>query len=126
MELNGPYFTYCPIDVFWDNLTIESALLVRVYAEFCRGRDDDLQFEKAVPEVTRHAFYIQRYCNIMQEASEEKRPEAEFIVTQLLMIAKLLDYADENGRRKMFNLLRKSSFTINSCKLFDLDLSYSC
>ncbi|KAG0045609.1 hypothetical protein BGZ83_009210 [Gryganskiella cystojenkinii] len=94
-------------DVFWFNLTVESALLVRAYAEFCRSRDDDLQFEKAVPEVTRHAYYIQKYSNMMQEAEEENRPEAEFIVTQLLMIAKLLDYADENGRRKMFNLLRE-------------------
>ncbi|KAG0216386.1 hypothetical protein BGX28_002856 [Mortierella sp. GBA30] len=94
-------------DVFWVNLTVESALLVRAYAEFCRGKDDDIQFEKAVPEVTRHAFYIQKYSNNMQEADEDDRPEAEFIVTQLLMIAKLLDYADENGRRKMFNLLRE-------------------
>ncbi|KAG0368508.1 nuclear condensing complex subunit [Gamsiella multidivaricata] len=94
-------------DVFWVNLTVESAFLVRAFAEFCRSKDDDIQFEKAVPEVTRHAFYIQKYSNIMQEADEDDRPEAEFIVTQLLMIAKLLDYADENGRRKMFNLLRE-------------------
>ncbi|KAF8940555.1 nuclear condensing complex subunit [Dissophora ornata] len=94
-------------EVFWVNLTVESAFLVRAYAEFCRSKDDDIQFERAVPEVTRHAFYIQKYSNIMQEADENDRPEAEFIVTQLLMIAKLLDYADENGRRKMFNLLRE-------------------
>ncbi|KAG0021693.1 hypothetical protein BGZ81_008818 [Podila clonocystis] len=94
-------------DVFWVNLTVESAFLVRAYAEYCHKTEDDLQFEKAVPEVTRHAFYIQKYSNAMQEADEEDRPEAEFIVTQLLMIAKLLDYADENGRRKMFNLLRE-------------------
>ncbi|KAF9431507.1 hypothetical protein BGZ76_000225 [Entomortierella beljakovae] len=94
-------------DIFWDNLTVESALLVRVYAEYCRSKDDDIQFEKAVPEVTRHAFYIQKYSNNVQNAGENARPEAEFIVTQLLMIAKLLDYADENGRRKMFNLLRE-------------------
>jgi condensin complex subunit 3 len=96
------------IEVFWANLTVESAFLVRAYAEFCRSKDDDVQFEKAIPEVTRHAYHIQKYSNIMQEADEEDRPEAEFIVTQLLMIAKLLDYADENGRRKMFNLLRKA------------------
>ncbi|ORZ21729.1 nuclear condensing complex subunit [Lobosporangium transversale] len=94
-------------DVFWLNLTVESAFLVRAFAEFCRSKDDDIQFERAVPEVTRHAYYIQRYSNQMQKADEDNRPEAEFIVTQLLMIAKLLDYADENGRRKMFNLLRE-------------------
>ncbi|KAI1316429.1 hypothetical protein EDD11_009992 [Mortierella claussenii] len=94
-------------DEFWDNLSVEGAFLVRAYAEFCRSKDDDIQFERAVPEVTRHAFYIQKYSNIMQEADEDVRPEAEFVVTQLLTIAKLLDYADENGRRKMFNLLRE-------------------
>ncbi|KAG0227520.1 hypothetical protein BGW42_002912 [Actinomortierella wolfii] len=94
-------------DVFWANLTVESALLVRTYAEYCRSQDDDIAFEKAIPEVTRHAYHIQKYSNAMQEASEEDRPEAEFIVTQLLMIAKLLDYSDENGRRMMFNLLRE-------------------
>ncbi|KAF9586163.1 hypothetical protein BGW38_009060 [Lunasporangiospora selenospora] len=80
---------------------------VRAYAEYCRSIDDDILFEKAIPEVTRHAFCIQKYSNMMQESGEENRPEAEFIVTQLLMIAKLLDYADENGRRKMYNLLRE-------------------
>ncbi|KAF9407125.1 hypothetical protein BGZ94_002812, partial [Podila epigama] len=94
-------------EVFWANLGVESAFLVRAYAEHCHSTNDDIQFEKAIPEVTRHAFYIQKYSNAMQEADENDRPEAEFIVTQLLMIAKLLDYADENGRRKMFNLLRE-------------------
>lgn len=87
---------------------MESSFLVRVFTEFCRRKDDDAQFDKVVPEVVRHAFYIQKYSNIMQQAEEEDRPEAEFIVTQLLMIARLLDYADEIGRRKMFGLLRKS------------------
>ncbi|OAQ26920.1 hypothetical protein K457DRAFT_78601 [Linnemannia elongata AG-77] len=94
-------------DIFWVNLSVESSFLVRVFTEFCRRKDDDAQFDKVVPEVVRHAFYIQKYSNIMQQAEEEDRPEAEFIVTQLLMIARLLDYADEIGRRKMFGLLRE-------------------
>ncbi|KAF9152294.1 hypothetical protein BG015_005503 [Linnemannia schmuckeri] len=94
-------------DIFWVNLTVESSFLVRVFTEFCRRKDDDAQFDKVVPEVVRHAFYIQKYSNIMQQAEEEDRPEAEFVVTQLLMIARLLDYADEIGRRKMFGLLRE-------------------
>lgn len=100
-------YSLCILDIFWVNLTVESSFLVRVFTEFCRRKDDDAQFDKVVPEVVRHAFYIQKYSNIMQQAEEEDRPEAEFIVTQLLMIARLLDYADEIGRRKMFGLLRK-------------------
>ncbi|KAF9126426.1 hypothetical protein BGW39_006620 [Mortierella sp. 14UC] len=94
-------------DVFWANLTVESSFLVRVFTEFCRRKDDDAQFDKVVSEVVKYAFHIQKYSNIMQQAEEEDRPEAEFIVTQLLMIARLLDYADEIGRRKMFGLLRE-------------------
>lgn len=102
------HHTWYILDIFWVNLSVESSFLVRVFTEFCRRKDDDAQFDKVVPEVVRHAFYIQKYSNIMQQAEEEDRPEAEFIVTQLLMIARLLDYADEIGRRKMFGLLRKS------------------
>ncbi|KAF9910006.1 hypothetical protein EC991_007625 [Linnemannia zychae] len=79
----------------------------KVFTEFCRRKDDDAQFDKVVAEVVKYAFHIQKYSNIMQQAEEEDRPEAEFIVTQLLMIARLLDYADEIGRRKMFGLLRE-------------------
>ncbi|KAF9103383.1 hypothetical protein BGX29_003425 [Mortierella sp. GBA35] len=95
-------------DLFWVNLTVESSFLVRVCAEFCHNKNGDMQdFERVVPEVSRLAFYIQKYSNIMQLAEEDDRPEAEFIVTQLLMIARLLDYGDEAGRRKMFTLLRE-------------------
>jgi condensin complex subunit 3 len=49
------------------------------------------------------------YNNLWQQASRETEGEYEYIVGQLLEMAKILDYADEIGRRKMFMLLRESS-----------------
>lgn len=64
------------------------------------------KLDVVLPEVTRHAFYIQKYNNAWQQASRETEGVYEYIVAQLLDIAKILDYADEIGRRKMFMLLR--------------------
>lgn len=64
------------------------------------------KLDKVLPEVTRHAFYIQKYNNAWQQASRETEGNYEYIVGQLLEMAKILDYADEIGRRKMFMLLR--------------------
>lgn len=58
--------------------------------------------------MTRHAFYIETYNDLWQQAPKETEGDYEFVVGQLLDIAKCLDYADEVGRRKMFVLLRKS------------------
>jgi condensin complex subunit 3 len=60
-----------------------------------------------MPEVTRLAFYIQKYNNIMTEVEEEEKMNLEFIVDQLLLVALSMDYSDEIGRRKMYSLLRK-------------------
>lgn len=52
------------------------------------------------------------YNNLWQQASRETEGEYEYIVGQLLEMAKILDYADEIGRRKMFMLLRESFYCI--------------
>jgi condensin complex subunit 3 len=60
-----------------------------------------------MPEVTRLAFYIQKYTNAyFENVDEDAKQELEFIVEQLLQIALVMDFGDEIGRRKMFGLLR--------------------
>lgn len=60
-----------------------------------------------MPEVTRLAFYIQKYTNTyFENVDEDTKQELEFIVEQLLQIALVMDFGDEIGRRKMFGLLR--------------------
>ncbi|RMD40589.1 hypothetical protein DV735_g4526, partial [Chaetothyriales sp. CBS 134920] len=72
-------------DDFWDKLSPESAFMARTFITFvCQSEAG-------------------------QRAREEDRiPEQEFIVEQLLHIAHELDYTDEIGRRKMFTLLREA------------------
>jgi condensin complex subunit 3 len=67
------------------------------------------ELDDVLPEVTRHAFYIQHYNNLWQQASKANDSDYEFIVAQLLGIGKRLDYADEVGRRKMYSVLRKET-----------------
>jgi condensin complex subunit 3 len=110
-------------DAFWDSLGAESAFMARSFNDFCqtegKGKFVSLGEEK-MPEVTRLAFYLQKYITILVEAlkriateeptedEEEDTVEQEFVVEQLLHIARTLDYSDEVGRRKMFALLRQS------------------
>ena len=108
-------------DPFWDDLTPESVFIARSFNDFCKyegnGQFEGLVEEK-MPEVTKLAFFLQRYINSLvdsllrnsqgNEGEEEDTHEQEFIVEQLLHIAKTLDYSDEVGRRKMFGLLRET------------------
>ncbi|KAI4085885.1 MAG: hypothetical protein LQ344_008045 [Seirophora lacunosa] len=108
-------------DAFWGRLTPESVFVARSFHDFCNDETASFRLlaEEKMPEVTKFAFFLQRYTNelincmrynnAMTEAEEqEDTVEKEFIVEQLLHIAKALDYSDEIGRRKMFSLLRET------------------
>ena len=108
-------------DPFWDQLSAESVFMARSFNDFCQQAGDDKYeslVEEKMPEVTKLAFILQRYTNSLVdnlhriaticEGEEEETVEQEFIVEQLLHIAKTLDYSDEVGRRKMFALLRET------------------
>lgn len=99
------------IDEFWSNLTAESALLAKVVIQFLLSNDEsDEKIDSILPEVTRHCFNLENYFNLYKVSLEANDKQTttnyEFIVTQLLDISLSLDYADEVGRRKMFELLR--------------------
>ncbi|KAG8529829.1 uncharacterized protein KY384_005310 [Bacidia gigantensis] len=109
-------------DSFWMSLTPESAFIARSWNDYHRDQDkgDHEDFiERKMPEVTKLAFFLQGSINelndmlqrnsALSEGEEgEETIEQEFIVEQMLHIAKSLDYSDEIGRRKMFSLLRES------------------
>ena len=109
-------------DPFWDHLSPESVFMARSFNDYCRqqgdGNYEDLVEEK-MPELTKLAVFLQRYTNSLVEClqrnqtrgegeEEVETVEQEFIVEQLLHVAKTLDYSDEVGRRKMFALLRET------------------
>ncbi|KAF5378891.1 hypothetical protein D9615_006988 [Tricholomella constricta] len=112
--------------VYWDKLTPETAFLARVFVEYGKATNDETRLEAALPVVTELAFRIQAAFNtlIQDMATEEQerlfseltedqinrmeevRLEKESIIGELLRLAVNLDYADEIGRRKMFQLVR--------------------
>lgn len=112
-------------DNFWETLTAEAVFVARSFNDFCRNEGDgkyEALVEEKLPEVTKLAFYLERYVKVLTDAlkriesreynedeeEEEDTVEQEFIVEQLLHIALTLDYSDEVGRRKMFSLLRQT------------------
>jgi condensin complex subunit 3 len=113
------------IDEFWTELTPEKAFFVRVFVDRCISANDDQRFESILPTVTALAFRIQTVYNGLlediqaeemdaflgdvddQENREEARLEKEFIIAEMCKLAVNLDYADEIGRRKMFQLVRE-------------------
>lgn len=93
---------------------------------------DDARLESALPVVTALAFKISEHYNLILEAiqqeeedqllrggmddpeyeeekakREEQCLDREFVVSELLKLSVNLDYADEIGRRKMFQLVRE-------------------
>ncbi|KAF2964951.1 hypothetical protein GQX73_g8613 [Xylaria multiplex] len=111
-------------DKFWETLSAESVFVARSFNDFCRSEGNEKYetlVEAKLPEVTKIAYFLERYLNVMIEAirkvnsqdnveedEEEDTVEQEFIVEQLLHIVLTLDYSDEVGRRKMFALLRQA------------------
>ena len=114
-------------DTFWENLTPEKTFLARVFVDQCVVAKNDGRLEATLPVVTAMAFRIQELYNKLMEPvkyevdepstrldereedrvrREEGRMSQEFILTELLKLAVNLDYADEIGRRKMFQLVR--------------------
>ncbi|TPX33955.1 hypothetical protein SeMB42_g07399 [Synchytrium endobioticum] len=105
--LTNPEVTV-PYDEFlWENLTVDSAFLIRVHAQFhveTHGYNDVNEF---FPDLSKHVTYINKYINSMNQAKDdEERMNHEFIVEQLLMIVLYQDFSDEVGRRRMFECLR--------------------
>ena len=114
-------------DTFWETLTPEKAFLARVFVDQCVAAKNDARLEATLPVVTAMAFRIQeRYNDLMvliqdevdegpsrldereedRIRREEERMSQEFVLTELLKLAVNLDYADEIGRRKTFQLVR--------------------
>ncbi|KAF8635378.1 hypothetical protein AX15_000383 [Amanita polypyramis BW_CC] len=112
-------------DTFWTFLTPERVFLARVFVDYCCTTKNMARLEATLPVVTALAFRIQEAYNSLVDRFgelEEKRvflqPEAlakeedeitdrEFIIGEMLKLAVNLDYSDEIGRRKMFQLMRE-------------------
>ncbi|CAE6447886.1 unnamed protein product [Rhizoctonia solani] len=118
-------------DDYWSNLTPEKAFLARVFVDRCIADKDNERLDRSLPVVTMFAFRIQEEYNKLLEflrqleardnknsgsddeedekkdvQLEEQAIDAELILGELLAFAVNLDYGDETGRRRMFQLIR--------------------
>ncbi|WVN89766.1 uncharacterized protein L203_104996 [Cryptococcus depauperatus CBS 7841] len=98
-------------DGYWTTLTPEKAFLARVFVDRCITIKDTVRLEESLPVVTALAFRIQDEYNKLvgfnEETEEAVFSERTFVVGELLKLAVNLDYTDEIGRRKMFQLARE-------------------
>ncbi|KAK5111333.1 hypothetical protein LTR62_005173 [Meristemomyces frigidus] len=116
-------------DTFWEDLSPELAFVARTFNDYCRsaGKEDgydgprmlDGMIEDKLPEVTQFGVLLEREIRRLvqsvqlaplgeDEEAEEECVGREFVVEQMLHMAKTFDYSDEVGRRKMFGLLREA------------------
>ncbi|KAK9447851.1 nuclear condensing complex subunit [Limtongia smithiae] len=98
-------------DTMWANLTAETAFLARAFVAYCKDAGLDDLLDDSVPELTKIGFHIQRVAEqrnnpATDEEEDEDIIEREFILEQLLIIAGSMDFSDETGRRKMFDVIR--------------------
>ncbi|CAE6456848.1 unnamed protein product, partial [Rhizoctonia solani] len=116
---------------YWGNLTPEKAFLARVFVDRCVAEKDNERLDRSLPVVTMFAFRIQAEYNKLLEVLrrlealnnkdsdsddeedekkdaqlEEQAIDGELILGELLGFAVNLDYGDETGRRRMFQLIR--------------------
>ncbi|KAJ1653164.1 chromosome condensation complex Condensin, subunit G [Dispira simplex] len=92
----------------WENLTPETAFLIRTTLEFFQESSAEEELYSALPDAPKLAAYIKRFIHTLETAEdEETETNCIFIIHQLLLIANICDFADELGRREFFNLLRE-------------------
>ncbi|EAU89293.2 condensin subunit Cnd3 [Coprinopsis cinerea okayama7 len=114
-------------DLYWRQLTPESAVIARVFVEHCIKTNNETRLESAsLPVVTAFAFHIQEAYNRLlsaleqldaarlvqtsvdddHEELEEELAKREVVLGELLRMALKLDYMDEIGRRKVFTVVK--------------------
>ncbi|KAK9368640.1 nuclear condensing complex subunit [Lipomyces kononenkoae] len=94
-------------DTLWANLTAETVFLARCFAAYCRESCMDDVLEDRMPEVTKLGSYIEKYSEFLKvDDNEATTVEQEFILEQLINITSNMDFSDEIGRRKLFNVIR--------------------
>ncbi|KAJ1666368.1 chromosome condensation complex Condensin, subunit G [Coemansia sp. RSA 1813] len=92
----------------WENLTPEMAFIIRSTIEFFNERKDADKIDKHLPDAMKLAQMLESLgARLESEAEEEVRPDYEFIIHQLLLVARMSDFPDEIGRREMLTLMRK-------------------
>ncbi len=99
--------------------------MARIFVDHCKSIKKDDLLERSLPSVTSLAFRIQDEYNQLDSlqppptaaedleqdeqmlASSSAYLDKAFVISEMCKLALILDYSDELGRRKMFQLARK-------------------
>ncbi|KXS18626.1 hypothetical protein M427DRAFT_121059 [Gonapodya prolifera JEL478] len=101
-----PKFSMTCDEAFWDSLSGESVFLLRAYGQILVENNQELP-EGVFPSLSDLVGHIQRYHSLRLAAtSDEDVIVVDFIVSELLRLALILDYADEVGRKSLLTFLR--------------------
>ncbi|KAJ1728815.1 chromosome condensation complex Condensin, subunit G [Coemansia biformis] len=92
----------------WEALTPEMAFIIRSTLEYFGERRDADAVDRHLPEAMQLAQLLESFgAKLEAEQNDELRPDIEFVIHQLLLVAKMSDFPDELGRREMLTLMRK-------------------
>ena len=99
-------------DAYWQDLTPEKAIFMRMYIEHLRleGSFDDA--ETYTPSCIALSQLLQDFQNRYNQEEDDNTEAAvklDYIMFQLLLLAPMVDIGDEMGRRALLTLTRKLS-----------------
>lgn len=96
---------------YFENLTVETAFILRVYCQWRAAKEGMAGVQELLPEIVQMAAYIRRaYETLLGCCGGEEQPvgvraEVEFVLGELLLACRLLDWSDEVGRRVLADAL---------------------
>lgn len=101
-----------------ETLPVVTALAFRIQEAYnsLAERVGELEEERLFITSESTSHILNRYSSAQKSKDfakeEEEKADREFIIAEMLKLAVNLDYSDEIGRRKMFQLMRRSNSTI--------------
>lgn len=90
-------------ELYFNNLTVETAFLLRVFCQYATARKMDLN--EFLPNASFFAKHLEKQINLAYKKSEATKNNREFIICELLQTAKFLDFVDELGRKSLINCI---------------------
>jgi condensin complex subunit 3 len=90
-----------------DDLTSESSFLIKIILKYCNDNKMEEKLFNLLPSPMELASVLEKHHSLSVTCEDEVlKVEYDFIVLQLLEMGSMLDFADEAGRRKVYEMLR--------------------
>lgn len=90
-------------DAFWESLNPESIFLVRCMNDFAIGQGTGQEVSEKLPELSTISDLIVRHITLASHQEEAEKVDTEFVIENLLRLAKNADFRDEIGRRRLIS-----------------------